>query len=194
MPNLKSKIKDMKKDLILESASNMFEEYGFDDLKVTTLAKSVGVSVGTIYSYFESKEGLYAACTSMHIEEAYQMFKQLLDENLSFEETLVKSIRLKLQTISSKKCSIASGAMSNPFFFESMQIVHKEELTKIYKLFAPLVEKEKEVDIDTMTLLYLLNAFGNAYILRWIEGDLKTLDGVEHEIANSFIKIIKDKN
>jgi AcrR family transcriptional regulator len=43
-----------------EAAEQEFAEHGFADARVQRVADNVGLSVGTLYNLFESKEGLYA--------------------------------------------------------------------------------------------------------------------------------------
>jgi len=191
MSRLNAEIKNMKRTLILEKAAEMFELHGFEELKISALAKEVGVSVGTIYAYFESKEGLYSAWVLTEIEAAYELFVKLFEQDLSFEALLTQSLEIKFGVISQKRNSLASGVLNNPFFFESQQIEHKEAFDKLYGLFIEPIEKVKNVDVDSMQLVYILNSIGNAYVLRWIEGDLDSLEGKAEEVCSIFMSILK---
>jgi AcrR family transcriptional regulator len=192
MARLNAKMKNLKHDLILETASEMFEEHGFDELKISDLASAAGVSVGTIYAYFDSKEGLFSACIAVQIEAAYGLFVKLFEEDIAFGEMLEKSVQIKFDAISKKRKTLETGAFNNPFFFESQQIAHKEGFDKIYKLHADLIDRHKEVDIDSMQLVYILNSIGNAYVLRWIEGELEDLDAKAKEVCSLFMRILKE--
>ncbi len=191
MSRLTAELKNMKRTLILEKASEMFEEHGFEELKISDLAKEVGVSVGTIYAYFDSKEGLYSAWVLTEIERAYLLFVELFDQELSFETIVERSIRIKFDVMTRKRKSLESGVLNNPFFFESQQIEHKDALEKLYALYIEPIDALKKVAIDSMQLVYILNAIGNAYILRWIEGEIETLDGKEKEVCSIFMSVLK---
>ena len=191
MSRLNTEIKKMKRTLILEKASEMFEEFGFEELKISALAKEVGVSVGTIYAYFDSKEGLYSAWVLTEIEAAYELFLKLFEQELSFEELLLKSIQIKFGVMSQKRRSLESGVLNNPFFFESQQLEHKEAFDKLYGLYIEPIERVKKVEIESMQLVYILNSIGNAYVLRWIEGDLETLEDKAEEVSTIFLSILK---
>ncbi len=191
MSRLNSELKNMKRTLILEKAAEMFEIHGYEEMKVSDLAKEVGVSVGTIYAYFTSKEGLYSAWVLTEIEAAYVMFKKLFEQDLSFETILEQSIALKFGVMSQKRKSLESGVLNNPFFFESQQIAHKDAFDKLYSLYIEPINQLKAVDIDTMQLVYILNSIGNAYMLRWIEGDIETLDDKAKEVTAIFLSILK---
>ena len=191
MSRLNSEIKNMKRTLILEKAAEMFETYGFREMKVSSLAKEVGVSVGTIYTYFDSKEGLYSAWVLTEVEGAYKLFSELMAQELPFEEMLRQSIAIKFAVFAQKKKSLETGVLNNPFFFESQQIAHKEAFDRLYSLYIEPIDLAKKVDIDSMQLVYILNAMGNAYILRWIEGDLDDLESKVIEVRDLFINILK---
>ena len=48
-------IRKQKKELILESALELFAENGFHATSISQIAKKAGISKGLIYNYFESK-------------------------------------------------------------------------------------------------------------------------------------------
>lgn len=53
------KIADEKRERLLREAAMLFAERGFNQTDVAELAGRAGVSKGSIYTYFESKEDLY---------------------------------------------------------------------------------------------------------------------------------------
>lgn len=56
-----SKLSEAKRAQILSGARLMFMEHGFSSTSVEKIAKAAGVSKGTIYNYFASKELLFVA-------------------------------------------------------------------------------------------------------------------------------------
>lgn len=54
------------KNRIIESANNLFTTKSYEDVKITDICKSAGVSVGAFYHYFTSKEDI--------INDAYNDF------------------------------------------------------------------------------------------------------------------------
>ena len=51
--------KENKKELIVQEALKLFSERGFAAVSMRDLAESVGISVSTIYHYYESKQALF---------------------------------------------------------------------------------------------------------------------------------------
>ena len=78
--SIKDKMNELKKELLLEEASKIFEEIGYEHMKVADLAKTAQVSIGTIYSLFNSKEGLYLSYIEHQINN---FFLELEDKALS---------------------------------------------------------------------------------------------------------------
>lgn len=51
-------IKESKRRLILDTACTLFAHHGFYDTSISMITKAAGISKGSIYNYFESKEQL----------------------------------------------------------------------------------------------------------------------------------------
>lgn len=54
---------------LLEAAKEIFEEYGFLDARVTDIAERAGVSHGSFYHYFESKEQIFREVAALIDEQ-----------------------------------------------------------------------------------------------------------------------------
>lgn len=54
---------------LLEAAKEIFEEYGFLDARVTDIAERAGVSHGSFYHYFESKEQIFREVAALVDEQ-----------------------------------------------------------------------------------------------------------------------------
>jgi AcrR family transcriptional regulator len=55
-------------DAILSAAAHVFEEHGFARASVNAVAARAGVSVGSLYQYFPSKEAVIVAMIERHTE------------------------------------------------------------------------------------------------------------------------------
>ncbi|GLU35110.1 TetR/AcrR family transcriptional regulator [Trinickia caryophylli] len=67
-----------KRQSIVEAAFDVFREVGFDQASMADIAARSGASKATLYSYFSSKEELYAeAMTSLAAGEIHEAFGQL---------------------------------------------------------------------------------------------------------------------
>ncbi|OSQ42631.1 TetR/AcrR family transcriptional regulator [Thalassospira sp. MCCC 1A01428] len=55
---VKQEKRQQRETVILDCAQDLISEYGFFDLKMSDLARAAGISVGTLYVHFASKEDL----------------------------------------------------------------------------------------------------------------------------------------
>jgi len=59
------------RERLLRSAREVFEQRGFDDTRMSDLTDAAGVSHGTVYTYFESKEAVLRAVCATVTDEVF---------------------------------------------------------------------------------------------------------------------------
>jgi AcrR family transcriptional regulator len=64
----KSRLIDARRTLVLDAAQQVFLERGLEGASIREVAKRAGYTPGAIYSYFSSKEAIYAALLSASLE------------------------------------------------------------------------------------------------------------------------------
>ena len=169
--SIKTKMHELKKDLLLQEASVLFEEVGYEEMKVANLAKIAGVSIGTIYGFFESKEGLYLA----YIEHQIKTFtKELEKRTVEVDDAELKLkvfIEMKFSYYSNKSEALQHSVKNNPFFFNAL---YKENVHPLQNIFLFQAECFKEInknlnDDSAMEMAYLFNGFTDGYVSRWFE-------------------------
>lgn len=69
--------KKRKRSTILNAAIKLYSENGFAETKVAEIAKEAGVSFGTVFTYFNSKEELYEAAILEPLEEIKPYFIEI---------------------------------------------------------------------------------------------------------------------
>ncbi len=164
-------MQDLKKDLILNEASTLFEEVGYEHMKVADLAKIVSVSIGTIYGMFDSKEGLYMAYIEHQINTFTTELKKRTTPQDSAEKRLKLFIELKFSYYTQKYIALDHSVNNNPFFFNTL---YKDNFHPLQGIFLFQAECFKEInrdisDEDAMQLAYLFNSFSDGYVSRWFE-------------------------
>jgi AcrR family transcriptional regulator len=86
MPRTKAQnkaIRQARREQILEGARQVFAEQGFHPTRMSDIAKTVGVSQGTLYHYFGSKDELFLALLNTWNERVEEIVGQLPDSGLS---------------------------------------------------------------------------------------------------------------
>ena len=59
----------LKQRQVLLSSLKLFSEIGFENTTASLIAKEAGVSEGTVFSYFKTKEGILEAILSTFLEQ-----------------------------------------------------------------------------------------------------------------------------
>jgi len=70
------KIPDEKRKAILNAAMNEFSSKGFNAANINIIAKKAGISIGSMYQYFDSKENLFLTA----FDECYKIIEHSLSE------------------------------------------------------------------------------------------------------------------
>ena len=70
-------IRKQKKQLIMDSALELFAENGFHATSMSQIAKKAGISKGLTYNYFESKKEILEEL----IQSGFETIFETLDEN-----------------------------------------------------------------------------------------------------------------
>jgi len=78
---------------VFDTAIDEFNRVGLVKAQTDTIAKNAGVSIGTFYRYFPTKEAVINELLQQYMEVATQsIMERIQDKNLSLEETLQASI------------------------------------------------------------------------------------------------------
>ena len=78
MSGLREKQKASRHLRILDAASTLFRENGFDAVKIEAIAAAAEVSIGTIYNYYQNKGDLLVAIIAMEVNEVLAAGEKLI--------------------------------------------------------------------------------------------------------------------
>jgi AcrR family transcriptional regulator len=78
----------VKRGQILDGAKRVFMKLGYDAASMNDVTREAGVSKGTIYVYFQSKEDLFGALVEREKSEFDAAVEQVLAESKTVEEGL----------------------------------------------------------------------------------------------------------
>jgi AcrR family transcriptional regulator len=73
---------EIRRLAILETATQVFQETGFERTTMSAICERLGYSKATLYNYFSSKEELFSAVVFDATEEEFQATLQALDATL----------------------------------------------------------------------------------------------------------------
>lgn len=83
-------------DSILQAAREIIEKRGFSDITTTVIAEKAGVSIGSFYEYFPSKEAVLIALYEQASLDAVNRVRDLIDEilDLPIEDAIPRAVEL----------------------------------------------------------------------------------------------------
>lgn len=82
-----------KQTRILGAAKHAFATYGFVGANINKIAESAGISVGSMYKYFRTKEDLFLAL----IEEYHTYIASFIDDVLNHEDRFARRVEALLK-------------------------------------------------------------------------------------------------
>lgn len=105
----KEKIGKFHRDNILTAADSLFKEQGFDATTIEQIAKKAEYSKPTIYSYFASKEDIYAYILYKYMMYFNDEIHKMLDSNQRAADTYLGCCR-----------AVLSFKLKNPVYFDGI--------------------------------------------------------------------------
>jgi AcrR family transcriptional regulator len=81
---------DEKRHEIIQVASELFEEYGFDRTSMSMISDRLGGSKATLYGYFKSKDELFQAVVDLDIPKQSERFMQEFFSGKDLKESFTK--------------------------------------------------------------------------------------------------------
>ena len=182
----------MMKQKIKNTSISLFEQKGFAETSIQDIADSLGVTKGTFYYYFASKEELL-----MNIHLDY--INGLIERQEAILNTSRKTCRQKIHDIAYLLVSdIRSQGLSAKVFFREIKLLSEDKLEEILPKrdqFRFNIEDLILQGMKTGELRSDLNptiiTFGILGILNWSYQWFNP-EGVisEHELADMFVEMI----
>lgn len=101
-----------KKDRIVQAAFNLFDRKSFQDVSIRDIAREAGVSIGTIYAYFQDKKDIFVAVQDLYRDEMYQRLFKVIQEELAATDKLEDGIYAVIMALRD--------------FFQEHKMLHRE--------------------------------------------------------------------
>lgn len=80
MTGLRAKHKAARNSRIVEAATGLFREAGYDGTRIEAIAAEAQVSIGTIYNYYQNKGDILVAIVSMEVNEVLQAGQRIIQK------------------------------------------------------------------------------------------------------------------
>jgi len=158
MPKVTSMYKAEVKEKIIQAAIESFAKTGFDRTKMEDIAKRLGLSKGTIYLYFDSKEDLFLAICEHNIQEGDKEDAGLFlkKENVASDaEQIYDNIRSREQGNDRVMLEMVAESARNPKLKKAMYELHIKLHEHIMQGVRYKIEEgflKKEVDAASLAI------------------------------------------
>jgi len=166
---INKKIKKIKRELYIETSAKYFETSGYENAKMSDLAKDLEVSVGTLYKIFESKENLYFEYILYQINQ----FVKKLNDNASSDpiENLKLYLQYTYEPFIEKRKSIEYTMTNDPFFFHKLNADKEHTMDGVFDFLArqfELIIKDDTVDHRHIAILFkkLSDGYAESYMIK----------------------------
>ncbi|MDC7231037.1 MAG: TetR/AcrR family transcriptional regulator [Sphaerochaetaceae bacterium] len=159
-------LSEEKKLMILRTAISEFACQGFDHANINTIAEKAGISVGSLYKYFGSKQDLFLVTIHQGTEVLKTILQAIVPSDLSFEEKcreLVKAIQKtsreqqELIRLYSELTSVGNSELVRQLSYE-IESISAEMYTELVKEGQRTGEIRRDID-PTMAAFLMDNLF-----------------------------------
>ncbi len=150
-----------KRERIFKVIKEEFAEYGFENTSVQQIASKSGISVGSVYKYFDNKEEMF----TMVVEEGLSTLENFLLEVSDKDEDIVLKAEMiirELLLFSRKQpefiklyCSIAAGGSSKflASLSQNIEAISAELYTKAIKEAQKTGDVRSDIDPEFFAFL-----------------------------------------
>lgn len=138
----KPDVSEERKDQIMNAAEDVFAQKGFSDARMDDIAEETGLSKGTLYLYYKSKDDLIIAILDRIFQREFKAFENLdlpsmsaTDAIWTFVETTTKDIKLMTRLL-----PITYEFMGLAFRNKFVQKAFKTYFNRYMEILIPVIQ------------------------------------------------------
>ncbi len=135
----KHDVSEVRKSQILDAAMDTFSELGFHKARMSDIAETSGLSKGSLYWYFDSKESIILSLLDRVFVSEIEDFNVLLKDPRSAESRLTSYI----ERVSDDMLKMLKWM---PLFYDFLALAFRQEIVK--KAISRYYKKQMEILVD----------------------------------------------
>lgn len=170
----KPNVSEERKDQIMNAAEEVFTQKGFDQARMDDIAQETGLSKGTLYLYYKSKDELIIAILDRIFQREFRSLQGLdLSETSAreaidlFVDTVAKDIKLMLRLM-----PIAYEFLALAFRNKYVQGALKVYVNRYMDILVPIIQKGIDDgefrQVDAREVAIAAGAVLEGTILLWV--------------------------
>jgi AcrR family transcriptional regulator len=170
----KPDVSEERKQQILEAASEVFSQKGFDDARMEDIAEQTGLSKGSLYLYFKSKDDLITSILDLAFQREFKQIENLDASEMSATEALEKIVDLALEDFAGmlRLLPVAYEFLALAFRNRVVQKALKEYFNRYMNVMVPVVQRGIDSGefraVDAKQVAIATGAILEGTILLWV--------------------------
>ena len=144
-------------DALVEATARILVRDGFEKASTNRIAEIAGVSVGSLYQYFPSKEALVAAVIERHNEEIMGIVRAALVEvaDLPIEKAVRKLVTIAIEAhrINPKLHRVLAEQIPRTGQLKDVEAFNREVHTLVRTYLESRRKEMRKVDLDIATFI-----------------------------------------
>jgi AcrR family transcriptional regulator len=186
-------IRKQRKQLIMDTALELFAENGYHATSISQIAKMAGISKGLTYNYFRSKNEILKEIMDQGFNEIYDNL-DINKDGILTEEEFIYFIRRNFQLVKENThyWKLFFSLLLQPRVSETFATLYQQQGEPIFKMFYQFIVSNgsKEPESDLMAVASMIEG---AFLYLVTAPDIFPGEQLEQAVINSSLKIIKNQ-
>ena len=167
-------VSEERKDQIMNAAEEVFSQKGFSDARMDDIAEETGLSKGTLYLYYKSKDDLIIAILDRIFQREFRAFENLDLTSISatkaiwnFAETTSNDVKMMMRLL-----PITYEFMGLAFRNKFVQKAFKTYLNRYLDILIPIIQHGIDTGefrtADAKEVAIAMGAIMEGTLLLWV--------------------------
>lgn len=187
-------IRQEKKKLILETALELFAEYGFHAASISQITQKAKISKGLIYNYFQSKNDILEEI----IDQGFHEIHDLLDPNkdgILTEEEFIQFLERSFDLVKNNQrhWKLYFSLMLQPIVSENFTTKYAETGEPMFRMMYEFIASKGSSDPEG-DLMIISAMIEGAFLYAIVAPDIFPIDAMKEKTIDGIFRIIKSSN
>jgi AcrR family transcriptional regulator len=185
---------ELYREHIVHAAEQVFAEQGFEVAKVQDISRLAGLSMGSIYGLFASKEALFGSIIASRGQELVTLARGVVEAHPDPVDALEALATVYIDYFFAHpdflRMYIRTGASwaLNPTY-AGHQSALSEEIHELHtRIFSRGIELGVFIDEDPGYLAVLLSGIDQVHLASWVAGGMQ---GTREQLRDRFLRIVR---